>query len=71
MDAVASGFIVLGGSVANVTEADPRVLAEVEEEPTAPHPEKCTTKRKSIISARSVTPKVLRAKCTGFSLVDW
>jgi hypothetical protein len=69
-DAVAPGFIVVGGAVANVTEVDPEVLAEVEEEPTAPHPEKLITKRKSIISAKNVTLKFLRAKSTRFSLVE-
>jgi hypothetical protein len=69
-DAVAPGFIVVGGAIVNVTEVDPEVLTGTEEEPTAPHPEKVITKRNRIIFARSVTLKVLRAKSTRFSLVE-
>jgi hypothetical protein len=61
IDAVPPAFSVVGEPGLMATETDPPLpLGDTLAEPTAPHPEKLITKRKRIISARSVLVKFLR-----------
>ena len=68
-DAVPPGFIAVGGAATIVTDIAAGVfVVESLAEPTAPHPEKLTTKRRIVISARSVAVSELRLKSTGLSI---
>ena len=68
-NAVPPGFIVVGGAATSVTDIVPGVLVVGSlAEPTAPHPEKLITKRRTVISARSVAVSELRLKFTGLSI---